>query len=128
MPTTTAAPECGHKYPHVRRWRRHNVDVPIRVIIQRALKATIVQGRGSALSEGGMAIFAGAELKPGEHVAFEFTPPYSAPPIRVEARICNRNGYNYGVEFLDAEPEQREEVAQFRSHLASLVGVMDSQS
>jgi hypothetical protein len=122
----TIVREAGRKYSHVRRWRRYDVNVPIRVIIQRAMKSTIVDGRGSALSQGGMAIFAGAELKPGERIAVEFTPPYSAPPIRVEARVCNRAGYNYGLEFLDSEPEQKEEVAAFRSHLASLVGVMPS--
>ena len=122
MPETTVR-EGGKTHSHVRRWRRYNVNVPIRVIVQRAMKSTIVQGRGSALSEGGMAIFAGAELKPGEHIAVEFTPPYSAPPIRVEARVCNRTGYDYGVEFLNSEPEQREGVAMFRNHLASMVGV-----
>ena len=127
MPETTMR-EGSQKDSHVRRWRRYSVNVPIRVIIQRAMKSTIVQGRGSALSEGGMAIFAGAELKPGEHIAVEFTPPYSAPPIRVEARVCNRSGYDYGLEFLDREPEQREEVAMFRNHLASLVGVVESSS
>lgn len=127
MPETTVR-EGGQQYSHVRRWRRYNVNVPIRVIVQRAMKSTIVQGRGSALSEGGMAIFAGAELKPGEHIAVEFTPPYSAPPIRVEARVCNRRGYDYGVEFLESEPDQREDVATFRNHLASMVGLMESPS
>jgi PilZ domain len=127
MPETTVREaNCNRSY--VRRWRRHNLNVPIRVIIQCAMKSTIVQGRGSALSKGGMAIFAGAELKPGEHIAVEFTPPYSAPPVRVEARVCNRRGYDYGIEFLDREPEQREEVAMFRNHLASIVGVAESPS
>jgi hypothetical protein len=127
MPETTVR-EANRNRSYVRRWRRYNVNVPIRVIIQCAMKSTIVQGRGSALSEGGMAIFAGAELKPGEHIAVEFTPPYSAPPVRVEARVCNRRGYDYGIEFLDREPEQREEVAMFRNHLASIVGVVESPS
>jgi hypothetical protein len=126
MPNRAAETIGSPKHSAVRRWRRYNVDVPIRVIIQKAMKASIVDGRGSALSQGGMAIFAGAELKPGEHVSVEFTPPYSAPPIRVEARVCNRNGYNYGVEFLDNEPEQQEEVAQFRNHLASMVGLAEA--
>jgi PilZ domain len=127
MPETTVR-EANTNRSYVRRWKRYNVNVPIRVIIERAMRSTIVQGRGSALSEGGMAIFAGAELKPGEHIAVEFTPPYSAPPVRVEARVCNRSGYDYGVEFLDREPEQREEVAMFRNHLASMVGVVESPS
>jgi hypothetical protein len=73
-------------------------------------------------------LFAGAGLKPGEHIAVEFTPPYSAPPIRLEARVCNLRDYDYGVEFLDPEPEQREEVAIIRNHLASMVGMPESPS
>jgi hypothetical protein len=102
-----------------RRWQRHKVNVPIRVIICRAMRASIFDGRGTSLSEGGMALFAGAELRPGDQVAIEFTPPFSTPPIRVDALICNRSGYHYGVEFLAADNAQRQNVAQLRMHLAS---------
>jgi hypothetical protein len=87
------------------------------------MKASIFDGRGTSLSEGGMALFAGAELNPGDQVAVEFTPPFSAPPIRVDARICNRTGYTYGVEFLTESSAQKQEAAQLRSHLSSLTGM-----
>ncbi len=102
-----------------RRWLRYKVNVPIRVIVSRAMKASIFDGRGTSLSEGGMALFAGAELRPGDQVAVEFTPPFSTPPIRVDARICNRTGYHYGVEFLAVDSRQRDSVALLRMHLAS---------
>jgi PilZ domain len=102
-----------------RRWQRYKVNVPIRVIVSRAMKASIFDGRGTSLSEGGMALFAGAELRPGDQVAVEFTPPFSTPPIRVDARICNRTGYHYGVEFLAIDNSQRKSVALLRMHLAS---------
>lgn len=102
-----------------RRWQRYKVNVPIRVIVSRAMKASIFDGRGTSLSEGGMALFAGAELRPGDQVAVEFTPPFSTPPIRVDARICNRTGYHYGVEFLAVDNSQRDSVALLRMHLAS---------
>lgn len=102
-----------------RRWQRYKVNVPIRVIVSRAMKASIFDGRGTSLSEGGMALFAGAELRPGDQVAVEFTPPFSTPPIRVDARICNRSGYHYGVEFLAIDSRQRDSVALLRMHLAS---------
>lgn len=102
-----------------RRWQRYKVNVPIRVIVSRAMKASIFDGRGTSLSEGGMALFAGAELRPGDQVAVEFTPPFSTPPIRVDARICNRSGYHYGVEFLAVDSRQRDSVALLRMHLAS---------
>jgi hypothetical protein len=102
-----------------RRWQRYKVKAPIRVIVSRAMKASIFDGRGTSLSEGGMALFAGAELKPGDQVAIEFTPPFSTPPIRVDARICNRAGYHYGVEFLTVDRGQRDSVALLRPHLVS---------
>jgi len=120
-----AATGSSQNHTHSRRWPRYKVNVPIRVIIQNAMKATIIDGRGTSLSEGGMAMFAGAELKPGDQVAVEFTPPYSAPPIRVEAKVCNREGYNYGVEFLTDNSTQKQDAAQLRRHLSSLAGLAE---
>jgi hypothetical protein len=59
----------------------------------------------------------------GRPGAVEFTPPFSTPPIRVDAKICNRSGYHYGVEFLAVDNAQRENVAQLRLHLASFAFV-----
>jgi hypothetical protein len=106
-------------YGSGRRWQRYKVNVPIRVIVCRAMRASIFDGRGTSLSEGGMALFAGAELRPGDQVAVEFTPPFSTPPIRVDAMICNRTGYHYGVEFLVVDNAQKQSVALLRLHLVS---------
>ena len=120
---------CGlADYAHTRRWNRYKVDVPLRVIVGNEMKATIVYARGTSLSEGGMAMFASAELRPGDQVAVEFTPPYSAPPIRVEARICNRQGYTYGVEFLTDSSSQILGAVQLRKHLTSLIDLNDNPS
>jgi hypothetical protein len=94
---------------------------PIRVIVCTVAKTKIFDARGISLSEGGMALFAGAELRPGDLVAVEFTPAYSAPPIRVDATICNRMGYHYGVQFLIFSESQKERVEELRRHLPSLV-------
>jgi PilZ domain len=107
----------------IRRWPRYKVNVPIRVIVSRAMKASIFDGRGTSLSEGGMALFAGAELRMGDQVAVEFTPPFSSPPIRVETKVCNRAGYHYGVEFLAVDNTQRQYVDQLRMHLASFATI-----
>ena len=67
-----------------------------------------------------IALFAGTELlRMGDQVAVEFTPPFSLPPIRVEAKVCNRAGYHYGVDFLAIDTVQRQCVDQLRMHLAS---------
>ena len=109
--------------PPVRRWERHKADVPIRVIVQQEKKVVIVDGRGRSLSEGGMAMFAGTELKLGDQVAVEFTPPYSALPVRVGARICSRTGYCYGLEFQAETVAQHQQAAEFRRQLAILMPV-----
>src|SRR6516225_5261738 len=82
-----------------RKWERFRLDLPLRLVVHRE-KTTIVNGRGSDISEGGLNIFAGVELKEGDEIFVEFTPPYSSDPIRVRGVIRNREGYKYGVEFL----------------------------
>jgi hypothetical protein len=36
-----------------RRYKRHSIDVPIRVIVHRTSKTTVFMARGNELSEGG---------------------------------------------------------------------------
>jgi hypothetical protein len=101
-----------------RRWQRHKLDLPIRLILQRDENTTnILSGRGSEISEGGILVFAGAELKTGDEIAIEFTPPFSSEPIRVRGAIRNRAGYKYGVEFLWHSLEEQETIAKFRNML-----------
>lgn len=99
-----------------RRWERFRLDLPLRLVVHRE-KTTIVNGRGSDISEGGLLIFAGVELKEGEEIFVEFTPPYSGEPIRVRGVVRNRTGYKYGVEFLWNSPEEEDQTARFRKLL-----------
>jgi hypothetical protein len=106
---------------YTRRWWRYKANVPIQVIVRGDNKTTIVPGRAFSLSSGGIGMFAGAELNPGDQMAVEFTPAYSMPPIRVEGKVCYRDGYNYGVEFVAEDSGQKQGVAVFCQHLSSLV-------
>jgi hypothetical protein len=105
----------------VRRWPRYQLDVPVRVIVRAQAKVVILDGRGNSLSLGGMAMYAGAELKLGDQVAVEFTPAYSSPPVRVDAVIRNRSGYYYGLEFLTATNSQQEQNTRFQRQLSTLI-------
>jgi len=96
------------------------VDVPVRVITQGLTKVAIVQGRGSELNNGGMAIFAGTELAIDAQVQVEFTPPYSGQPIRVRCFVRNRAGYRYGVEFITESDNDYESVNQIEAVLRSI--------
>lgn len=118
MSTDVVLPQPG--YACLRRWPRYKVDVPVRVITQGLTKVAIVQGRGSELNNGGMAVFAGTELAIGTQVLVEFTPPYSNNPIRVRCFVRNRSGYRYGVEFISESDDDYQSVHQIESVLRSL--------
>jgi hypothetical protein len=107
----------------VRRWERFKIDVPVRVISWHdPLRAKIVEARGREISEGGMAVFAGLELRIGAIVEVEFTPAYSGGPLRVSAQVRNRTGYSYGVEFLQDTGASRQQAARLRELLISATG------
>lgn len=118
MSIQVVVPQQG--YATQRRWPRYKVDVPVRVITQGLTKVAIVQGRGSELNNGGMAIFAGTELSLGGQVLVEFTPPYSGQPIRVRCFVRNRAGYRYGVEFITESDADYESVHRIESVLGSM--------
>jgi hypothetical protein len=105
-------------YTDTRRWRRHKVSVPTRVILPSPSKTTIIDGRGHELSEGGMALTAGLELSAEDQIMVEFTPPYSGLPIRVKATVRNREGYRYGIEFLRGDTEEAGQVDRLRMMLS----------
>jgi hypothetical protein len=105
-------------YRVARRWTRHKLDVPIRVIVHLEDKSRVISGRGKEISEGGMAVFAGVELRLGDKIEVEFTPPYGGP-IRVQGIVRNRHGYSYGVEFFTLNEEQTAEQERLRAALNS---------
>ena len=109
-------------FPAVRRWTRHQLDVPIRVIVHLEDKSRVISGRGKEISEGGMAVFAGVELRVGDKIEIEFTPPYGMP-IRVQGIVRNRHGYCYGVEFFAINDEQMAENDRLRAALNSTNGL-----
>lgn len=100
-----------------RRWRRHHLDVPIRVIVHTPSKTSVFVGRGNELSEGGMAVTAGVELKTGDEAEIEFTPPYSGGPIRIRGIVRNRAGYRYGMEFVAEGEREKESVDRLKTML-----------
>jgi hypothetical protein len=109
-------------FPLPRRWTRFHLEVPVRLVVHRPAYASSVTGRGTELNEGGMCIFAGIELRLGDQVAVEFTPPYGEAPLRLWAVVRNRAGYYYGLEFLAENDGERDQVERFRSVLRGSTG------
>jgi hypothetical protein len=95
--------------------------------VQKPEKTVIASGRGTELNEGGMSIFAGIELQNGQRVGVEFTPPYGQP-LRVRGTVRDRNGYNYGVEFLLLSPEDKLQAEQLRQVLQGMGSTTDSSA
>jgi PilZ domain len=82
---------------NTRRWPRHTVDLPVSVVFQTGPSKTVAPGRGIEISEGGMALYAGIQLKPHDVVEVEFQKPWHA---KVSGVVRNRTGCCFGVEFL----------------------------
>ena len=113
-------------YQSKRRSIRYKLDVPLRVILHKQDATLLRDGRGTEISEYGMCIMTGLELKLGEEVEIEFTLPYSGEPIRVAGAVRYRDGYRYGCEFtLDGQGE-RKDVARLRQVLQTFAAEKSS--
>jgi PilZ domain len=81
---------------NTRRWSRHPVELPVRVFPRGGDSKLTVQGRGIEISEGGMTLYAGVPLKPGDLMDLEF----QTSGARIAAIVRNQTGFCFGLEFL----------------------------
>ena len=116
MPGTAVA------YSQDRRWKRFQVDLRLKITCNRTGDKLMVFGQGSDVSEGGMAVFVGAELRIKDEIFVEFTPPSSSDPLRVRGIVRGRKGYNYGVEFPRGTPEEEVLATRFINLLRLAAG------
>jgi len=82
---------------NTRRWPRHPVDLQVRVLAPAESPETTVPGRGTEMSEGGMLLYAGILLNPGDMLELEFSTPSHS---RMKAVVRYRDGYCFGLEFI----------------------------
>ena len=87
--------------PSTRRWHRLPVDLPVRVITSKGFSTTVVQGRGTEMSEGGMVLYAGILVNPGDLLEVEFDFPSHS---KMTAIVRSRNGFCFGLEFIAPLP------------------------
>jgi hypothetical protein len=95
-----------------RRWQRFPFDASLRVVVDQPAEKTVVDGRGVHFSEGGICLFAAANLPVGSQVKVEFRTPHTDEPVRVRGKVRNRSVYLYGVEFLSDKSEDRQQLAR----------------
>jgi hypothetical protein len=74
---------------NTRRWQRQEVDLPVCVAGFNGTSGPVVCGRATEISEGGMAVYAGVDLKPNDLMQIEFQAPLRT---RVTAIVRNRSG------------------------------------
>ena len=87
--------------PNTRRWSRLPVDIPVRVVTAKGFSTTVVAGRGTEMSEGGMVLYAGILLNPGDLLEVEFETPYQS---KMTAIVRSKNGFCFGLEFIAPLP------------------------
>jgi len=79
----------------VRRWPRHQVALPVRIATGGDLST--IAGLATEISRGGMALYGGVPLEPGDLMAVEFP---TSSPVCVAGIVRNRSGFCFGLEFL----------------------------
>jgi hypothetical protein len=82
---------------NTRRWPRHRVDLPVRIVIPNGLLTSTVAGRATEISGSGMALRSTLGLKPGDLMQVEFP---TSTPSGVMAVVRNHKDDLFGVEFL----------------------------
>jgi hypothetical protein len=102
-----------------RRWQRYPFEASVRVEIGHSTEATIVDARGVRFSEGGICLFAAANLPLGSQIKVEFKTPNTDQPVRVRGKVRNRSVYLYGVEFLSEKFEDRQQLARLSDEFRS---------
>jgi hypothetical protein len=95
--------------PNTRRWPRHQVKLPVRIITPHDTSEVIVPGLTTEISQGGMALYGGVPLQPGDLMEVEFQ---TAQRLRVAASVRDRNGYCFGLEFVGLMPNPENSEAQ----------------
>src|SRR5277367_680185 len=94
--------------PSTRRWTRHQVKLPVRIIAPNETSEITVPGLTTESSQGGMALYGGVPLQPGDVMAVEFE---TSNRLRVAALVRDRYGYCFGLEFLGLLPSEATEIA-----------------
>ena len=106
-------PQIPSMYDEKRRWRRYDFQVPVTLTTNHGNKK--IQARGTDLNEGGMTVYAKAELTLGDKLRVEFRPPFSNTVVNLAVVVKNRNGNRYGMEFIGANGAEHQEIVLLRT-------------
>ncbi len=108
-------PKSASEKTIFRRWQRYRLSLPIHLIVTSEDSTRIIDGRANDISESGLLVFAGVELRAGDKLLMEFTPPFSSTPVRTPGIVRHRRAYYYGVEFASETLSDQEQTEKFRN-------------
>ncbi|MDR3764652.1 MAG: PilZ domain-containing protein [Acidobacteriota bacterium] len=103
-----------------RRWPRFRVTMRAWLRVSRNGIEHAATGTCYDISEGGTRLFLASELHPGEELRMKLALPYGSP-IEILGVVRNRNRYEYGVEFVDVNSEERANLLRNCTALALLM-------
>ncbi len=106
----------------IRRWSRCKTGVYVRVITEKSSKPAILLGRGTGLNEGGMAmtLFGLVEMAIGQLATIEITPEFEQKTVRVRGVVKNRACFTYGLEFINENESDHQNLRRFHYVLSGL--------
>ncbi len=105
-------PQVSSTTDQKRRWRRYDFQVPVNLTTRNRNKK--IPARGTDLNEGGITVYAEAELTLGDELKAEFRPPFSNTAVNLSVVVRNRSGYRYGMEFIGTNSAERQEIVLLR--------------
>jgi hypothetical protein len=86
----------------------------------------VILGRGTKMSEGGICLFALANLAIGAQIDVELTDSRCGTPVRVSGIVRNRIVYLYGVGFVIDQQEDRQQIARLRHSVGGTTHLQSS--
>jgi TonB family protein len=103
--TDVAASHFDTGAPERRRFPRHQLAIPVDVVVLRSGVPSTIPGRTLELAEGGLAAIIAGQLRVGESVGVEIKLPSGLEPIQAKALVRAQKELCCRLQFLGMRPE-----------------------
>jgi hypothetical protein len=103
-----------------RRWERHAITIAVSVSLLLDGERAKFHSQATDVSRGGLSVFMTREVAVGVSLQLDFVLPYSSIPLTIRGVVRTRSGFNHGIEFIGATPEQEDAVERACKVLALL--------
>ena len=93
---------------------RHDIRIPMDVIVLRSGVPENIPGRCLDVSEGGVGVVVAGAFAPGQEIGVEMRLPNVAPPFQTRARVRHQGALRCGLEFVGLSKDQREMITYWK--------------